>query len=210
MDLDDAIHKLHQMCDVKNVHIYTIDSAQSSFDTVRALATARYLEKLRDGEAKMMSSALVADCVYGMSSKARLIRRWATQILSRGEFTASRQGKKAKILCILDNLDNRALLLAKLRAMQARDRHPREVTRMLCDKWLAEMDDAPESVTVSTAWRWMRLCGFSVKVSGKSYYTDCHEREDIVDYRARFCDEITAIGLVRHEFDLEMGHVRVR
>jgi hypothetical protein len=44
-----------------------------------------------------------------------------------------------------------------------------------------------ESVSFTTAWRWMRLLGFRYNARKKSFYVDGHEREDVVANRTRFC-----------------------
>jgi hypothetical protein len=44
-----------------------------------------------------------------------------------------------------------------------------------------------ESMSFTTAWRWMRLLGFSYDTRKKSFYVDGHEREDVVANRTQFC-----------------------
>jgi hypothetical protein len=44
-----------------------------------------------------------------------------------------------------------------------------------------------ESLSLTTAWRWMRLLGFHYDARKKSFYVDGHEREDVVADRTSFC-----------------------
>ncbi|KAI2513104.1 hypothetical protein MHU86_1396 [Fragilaria crotonensis] len=44
-----------------------------------------------------------------------------------------------------------------------------------------------ESMSFTTAWRWMRLLGFKYDTRKKSFYVDGHEREDVVKTRNEFC-----------------------
>jgi hypothetical protein len=44
-----------------------------------------------------------------------------------------------------------------------------------------------ETMSFSTAWRWMRLLGFRYDARRKSFYVDGHERDDVVANRIRFC-----------------------
>ena len=44
-----------------------------------------------------------------------------------------------------------------------------------------------KNIDYTTTWRWLKLLGFKYSVSGKSYYTDGHERHDVVfDREERF------------------------
>jgi hypothetical protein len=42
-----------------------------------------------------------------------------------------------------------------------------------------------ESMSFTTAWRWMRLLGFSYDTRKKSFYVDEHEREDVLSQIVR-------------------------
>jgi hypothetical protein len=44
-----------------------------------------------------------------------------------------------------------------------------------------------ESMSVTTAWRWMRLLGFRYDARRKSFYVNGHERDDVVANRSQFC-----------------------
>ena len=44
-----------------------------------------------------------------------------------------------------------------------------------------------ESMSFTTAWRWMRLLGFRYDARRKSFYVDGHERDDVVANRTQFC-----------------------
>ncbi|KAI2492861.1 hypothetical protein MHU86_21674 [Fragilaria crotonensis] len=44
-----------------------------------------------------------------------------------------------------------------------------------------------ESLSFTTAWRWMRLLNFKYDARRKSFYVDGHERDDVVETRKEFC-----------------------
>ncbi len=44
-----------------------------------------------------------------------------------------------------------------------------------------------QSLSFTTAWRWIRLPGFCYDICKKSFYVDGHEGEDAVADRAQFC-----------------------
>ena len=44
-----------------------------------------------------------------------------------------------------------------------------------------------ESMSFTTAWRWMRLLNFKYDARKKSFYVDGHERDDVVENRKEFC-----------------------
>ena len=46
-----------------------------------------------------------------------------------------------------------------------------------------------ESLSLTTAWRWMRLLGFHYDTRKKSFYIDGHERQDVVANRITFCKQ---------------------
>ncbi|KAI2511392.1 hypothetical protein MHU86_3003 [Fragilaria crotonensis] len=46
-----------------------------------------------------------------------------------------------------------------------------------------------ESLSLTTAWRWMRLLGFHYDARKKSFYVDGHERDDVVADRTSFCKQ---------------------
>ncbi|KAI2501399.1 hypothetical protein MHU86_13066 [Fragilaria crotonensis] len=46
-----------------------------------------------------------------------------------------------------------------------------------------------ESMSFTTAWRWMRLLNFKYDARKKSFYVDGHERDDVVQNRKEFCKQ---------------------
>jgi hypothetical protein len=44
-----------------------------------------------------------------------------------------------------------------------------------------------ESMSFTSAWRWMQLLNFKYDVRKKSFYVDGHERDDVVENRKEFC-----------------------
>ena len=56
-----------------------------------------------------------------------------------------------------------------------------------------------KSFSVTTAWRWMKKLGYQYKSQTKCYYTDGHEREDVVKERNKF---------IKFYFNIELETMR--
>jgi hypothetical protein len=78
-----------------------------------------------------------------------------------------------------------------------------------------------ESMSFTTAWRWMRLLGFQYDARKKSFYVDGHEREDVVANRTTFCSSYLTelepycnrwvqlsmrVAMTMKDVDVELGH----
>jgi hypothetical protein len=67
--------------------------------------------------------------------------------------------------------------------MKDEDRSPALFHTQLNETVLAEIPNAPEIISLRTANRWMNYLGFFSTVQCKGYYTDGHNRDDVVKYR---------------------------
>lgn len=67
--------------------------------------------------------------------------------------------------------------------MKDEDRTPKTFYALLVNKLFHELDNAPQTIIVNTAYRWLLFLGFSPTTQRKGYYTDGHCRTDVVDYR---------------------------
>ena len=93
------------------------------------------------------------------------------------------QGKHAEKVC--------TILKSELRKMPDAQRTPQAFVALLNTKLFKELPGgAPENVTEETATVWMRYLGFERIEAKKDYYTDGHEREDVVAYRVEFLDKM--------------------
>ena len=75
-----------------------------------------------------------------------------------------------------------------MRATKDEDRTPNEFLKNLNEKLLREIPGAPEKVSYSTALRWMRFLGFAQVKASKGWFTDGHERDDVVQERKAFLE----------------------
>ena len=70
-----------------------------------------------------------------------------------------------------------------LRAMKDEDRCPKTFQELLNGSVLNDIPNAPRRISMKTATRWMYFLGFQPKKQRKGYYTDNHNRDDVVEYR---------------------------
>jgi hypothetical protein len=187
-------------------------SLLQTYQRVQGLALLRYFQLVLDGNLKMVASAKAALCLYNKrgiwSYKARSIRSWGEHYLKKGisnnsntlsnssrnslstlyligELVMFRQGLHYKTSSIINDEHVQALFLTELRAMKDEHRTP-ETFKTLCNETLFQnIPNAPSSITLSTSESWMKYLGYIAKIPQKGYYTDGHNRDDIVDYSTR-------------------------
>jgi len=143
---------------------------------------------------KMEASVKVAQLILNdkqtskWGSKARTVRLWAAHYMRTGEHRKYRQGQhcKNKSYTIITQEDSKAVLRTQLRAMDDTERTPENFMKLLNDDVLQTIAGAPTSIGVSTAARWMRYLGFNPTTATKGWFTDGHERSDVVLDRADF------------------------
>jgi hypothetical protein len=78
-----------------------------------------------------------------------------------------------------------------------RKSHATATTSTIANEGITDVDPVPlilathrlGSLSLTTAWRWMRLLGFHYDARMKSIYVDGHEREDVVTRNKKFCRE---------------------
>lgn len=157
------------------------------YQVIQAMAIARYFQLLIEGHSLMSASCTVASILYGKknenSYKARSIRGWASHYLQTGELRIFQQGKFVKTASVITDEHIAIILRNRLREMKDEDRCPILFQELLNNSLLAEIPNAPRSISVKTATRWMYFLGFQPKKQRKGYYTDNHNRNDVVQYR---------------------------
>ena len=174
----------------KNKHT-NAKNTLDKWDYLAAISICSYLQLVRsEGErSKMASSRLVASTMFqksrtGDSYKARCIRSWAAVFKATGELPSYRQGKHIKTPTIITDENVQQYLKAHLRSLDDDVRTPTRFANDLNTELLAELgQDAPVSVSRETARRWMVYLDFAACVTKKGYYTDGHNRSDVVAYR---------------------------
>jgi hypothetical protein len=67
--------------------------------------------------------------------------------------------------------------------MKDEDRTPALFHQQLNEFLLAEIPNAPDSISLRTANRWMNYLGFFATAQSKGYFNDGHNRDDVVKYR---------------------------
>ncbi len=172
---------------------------------VQATAVLRLLQRRVDGEGKMEASADIARALYGTNGtecyKARSIRYWAEEYLKTGELVTYKQGKHAKVYSIITDENIKQQFRIHLRGLTDLERTPQKFMFDLNERLLREIPRAPAKVCVETATRWMRYLGFDAEKAQKGWFTDGHERADVVADREQFLKDMVPIEARMRLFD---------
>ena len=164
---------------------------------VQATAVVRLLQRRVDGDGKMEASADIARALYGTSGaecyKARSIRYWAEEYLKTGELVTYKQGKHAKVYSIITDENIKQQFKIHLRGLTDLERTPQKFMFDLNERLLRDIPRAPAKVCVETATRWMRYLGFDAEKAQKGWFTDGHERADVVADREQFLKDMVPI-----------------
>lgn len=164
---------------------------------VQAMAVLRLLQRCVNGEGKMEASADIARSLYGTNGaecyKARSMRYWMEEYLKTGRLVTYKQGKHAKIYSIITDENIKQQFRIHLRGLTDLERTPQKFMFDLNEKLLREIPRAPAKVCVETATRWMRYLGFDAEKAQKGWFTDGHERTDVVADREQFLKDMVSI-----------------
>lgn len=169
----------------------------------RARAVFKYFSLLGEGVKRMDASAITTSFLYPIkrnnevmsveeaitSYKARSIRNWGEEYLLTGEFPQYSQGKHVKTFSVFNNEMNQATFLTYLRNCTDIERTPENFMKKCNDTQhgiLKGIKGAPTKICYNTSKRWMVCLGFKPTVASKGWYTDSHERPDIVASREDF------------------------
>ena len=168
------------------------DAKHAFHDRLVCKAISSYLQLLLKGFSKMTASIDVAghffDKIQPMITKrdsyrAQCIRQWASDFLFDGRLPKYTQGKHTKTDTVISREPVQYMLRQHLREMEDFQRTPENFMRDLNARLLRGIQGAKESVCIETARNWMHLLGFHPTKLCKSYYTDDHNRKDVVQYR---------------------------
>jgi hypothetical protein len=170
---------------------------KTGFQRKQAAVTLKYLSLRQNGSNKMDASQQVANLMYDKTSrhsyKARSIRTWGETYLETGAFIRSKQGKHPKIYSLIQDEAAREKFLKHLRSIPTLQRTPEQFCRELNNGLLHRLSSSRQSVNIDTARRWMKFLGFEATVAKKNYFVDGHEREDVVEYRLKFLNDMQNI-----------------
>jgi hypothetical protein len=88
-----------------------------------------------------------------------------------------------KVLATADNSTSTAAAAI----LSQEDKHDNKNKELLTASFLKA--HGLESMSFTTAWRWMQLLNFKYDARKKSFYVDGHERDDVVQNRKEFCKQ---------------------
>lgn len=176
---------------VRNKRHCKSSNSLGTWHTLVSLAILRYLEIYMECGRRMNASIQVANVIFGKSSskdsyRAACIRLWAKSFVITGLLPDFRQGKHAKIVSVISREDVRQTFRQLLRNMSDKDRSPETFQKLLNTDILLTIPGAPPSISLDAARRWMHIVGFRPCKLRKHYYTDGHNREDVLAYRTTF------------------------
>jgi hypothetical protein len=160
----------------------------SKFSYLQLLSIKSYYEALLRGEKKCAASRIIAQTVFSRfgrnTYKSVSIRKWADFYLTHHALQKFDKQKHPRTKRIITDENNKMMLREYLRNIQPScDRTPHRFWLELNNHLLATIPDAPVKISLNTARRWMIYLGFHAHKTGKNYYVDGHEREDVVQYR---------------------------
>lgn len=94
-----------------------------------------------------------------------------------------RQGLHIKTASIITDENVQAMFLIHLREMRDECRTPENFMKDCNNTLFKRIPNAPAIISLNTATRWMKFLGFHPKLQKKGYYTDGHNRKDVIEYR---------------------------
>lgn len=158
---------------------------------LQLLSVCRCLEIMCcDNEGITKASARVAEIIYGKKSifsyKARSIAKWTNYYCDYGLMQTYVQGRHTKTSSIITDENVQQKLKICLRDMKDEMRTPDEFMNLLNKTVLQQIINAPEKISLKTANRWMRYLGFNPTAASKGWFTDGHERPDVIEDREAF------------------------
>ena len=104
-----------------------------------------------------------------------------------------RRGKHSKTFTIITDETIKEELRKHIRSLKYVERYPENVMRKLNNEWLSLIPRAPSKISETTAKRWMQYLNFRPEKSGKGYFVDGHERDDVVAHRKLFLEDFKNI-----------------
>jgi hypothetical protein len=134
---------------------------------------------------KMLAESL--NCGPWMS---RLIRSWTSQYKKKGMLVSSKRGKHQKIKSALNDEDIQIKISQYLRSKKVNFRL-HDFINHVSDVILPSLGyEKEKKISDRTAHRWLSKMGWSYNKYRKDIYVDGHERDDVVEYREKFLDQM--------------------
>ena len=120
------------------------------------------------------------------SYRAQCVRQWSREFLFDGKLPKFHQGQHRKTATIITNEAVKDQFTTYLRGLGDFDRTPELFIKVLNTDLLKTIPNAPTKVCIETARIWMHYLGFHPSKLTKGYYTDDHNRADVIEYRDVF------------------------
>jgi len=89
--------------------------------------------------------------------------------------------------------------------MKDENRTPSNFCEDLNSFLLQSLPNSPPSVSVETARRWMIFLKFNATKASKGWFTDGHERVDVVQYRSIFLQKMESLERRMKRFGRDKG-----
>jgi hypothetical protein len=133
----------------------------------------------------------------------RTIRQWRAEFTEHGSIPDNKQGKyqRSGILWSSEDLNRRASKYIRENANVKGK--PNLTTASFCQWVNVELlpnvslpPGYPRRVSVETARKWLHEMGFEILTARKGLFFDGHERDDVVEARKVFLDEMAAVGFL--------------
>jgi hypothetical protein len=156
----------------------------------------------------METSKVLAESLNHGPWMSRLIRSWASQYKKNGELISSRRGKHQKIKSALNDEDVQVKISQYLRSKKFNFKIQDFIDHVSEVIFPSLGYEREKKISKNTAHRWLHNMGWSYNKFRKDIYVDGHERDDVVEYRKKFLDQMEIYERYMPIFDGEnMEHV---
>lgn len=113
-----------------------------------------------------------------------------------------KQGKHSKYNSIILDEHNQMILKDYLRKIPDYERNPNQLRNAIYNNEFQHcIMNIPPSISIRTATRWFHTLGFHPDHSKKGYYTDDHNRADVVQYRDIFLKQMEDFEKTMIQYD---------
>ena len=167
------------------------------YEFIQFICIKSYFSKRLQGIGIMDASTQVAKVIFNtsvdQSYRAKAIRNWANYYIRHKKLCEFRRGKHSKTFTIITDETIKEELRKHIRSLKYVERYPENVMRKLNNEWLSLIPRAPSKISETTAKRWMQYLNFRPEKSGKGYFVDGHERDDVVAHRKLFLEDFKNI-----------------
>ena len=171
------------------------DRKFTRLELIQFNSIAKFLEIRLKGVGRVISSKQVSDEMPKMVRRGqRAILSWVDCFAETGDLPKSKQGRHQKTKSLLSDKDVESDCINWLREAKKNERNPLNFRKFLMEsvfpKYISEDESKKRTISVRSCSNWMIKLGYKYGMWKKGVYIDGHEREDVVEYRKRFCLEM--------------------